>query len=57
MVIRGNRVTDCVLDVADRSTDLPALTPCGAATEQGYICGIGGTKLVVSLSLTFGRCP
>jgi hypothetical protein len=32
-----NRVTDCVMDVADRSTDVArAQTPCGAATEQPY---------------------
>ena len=33
----GNRVTDCVTDVADRRTDIArAQTPCGAATEQHY---------------------
>jgi hypothetical protein len=33
----ANRVTDWLMDVADRSTDIArAQTPCGAATEQHY---------------------
>jgi hypothetical protein len=31
-------LTDCVMDVADRSTDIArAQTPCGATMEQHYI--------------------
>jgi len=32
-------------------------TPCSAPTEQHYIWEIRGTKRLISLSLTFGRCP
>jgi hypothetical protein len=32
----ANRVTDCVMDVADCSTDVARALTCGAATEQHY---------------------
>jgi len=35
---QSTALTDCVMDVADCSTDINrAQTPCGAATEQHYI--------------------
>ena len=35
---QSTALTDCVMDVADCSTDIDrAQTPCGAATEQHYI--------------------